>query len=143
LRLVPTVVLDTSTLVSAALRPGSVPSVAFRQSLARFEVATCDATLDELDRVLRRPKFNRYLPLDDRMQFVELVRRYGRPFTVSTDHLTASRSCPDPKDAVFLALALACSARVLVSSDADLLGMHPFQGIDVLTPAAFVQLLDG
>lgn len=138
----PTVVLDTSTLVSAALRPGSVPSVAFRQCLARFEVAICNATLDELDRVLRRPKFNRYLPIDDRMQFVELVRLYGTPFTVLPDHLEAAQTCPDPKDAVFLALALACSARVLISSDADLLGMHPFHGVDVLTPAAFVQRLD-
>ena len=45
-------------------------------------------------------------------------------------------------DAVFLALALACSARVLISSDADLLGMHPLHGVEVLTPAAFVQRLD-
>jgi predicted nucleic acid-binding protein len=37
---------------------------------------------------------------------------------------------------------VACGAHCLISSDADLLGMHPFMGIDVLSPAAFVAQLE-
>ena len=47
------------------------------------------------------------------------------------------RDCRDPQDDKFLALALACSADVLVSSDNDLLTLTPYRGIPILTPKAF------
>jgi predicted nucleic acid-binding protein len=46
--------------------------------------------------------------------------------------------CRDPKDDQFLALALACGADVLVSSDADLRALHPWLGIPVLSPQEFL-----
>jgi predicted nucleic acid-binding protein len=50
-------------------------------------------------------------------------------------------SCRDPKDNQFLALVLACDADVLVSSDADLLVLHPWQGVPILTPGAFLEIV--
>ena len=47
--------------------------------------------------------------------------------------------CRDPKDDQFLALVRACDANVLISSDADLLVLHPWQGVPILTPAAFME----
>jgi predicted nucleic acid-binding protein len=44
----------------------------------------------------------------------------------------------DPKDDKFLALALVAEADVLVSSDKDLLVLHPWRGIGIVTPAEFV-----
>ncbi|MBK9345836.1 MAG: hypothetical protein IPN06_05050 [Burkholderiales bacterium] len=43
------------------------------------------------------------------------------------------------KDAKFLALARACSAAALISSDADLLVLSPWNGIPITTPAAFLR----
>lgn len=37
--------------------------------------------------------------------------------------------CRDPKDTQFLALCKACDADALISSDADLLVLHPWQGL--------------
>jgi predicted nucleic acid-binding protein len=51
------------------------------------------------------------------------------------DSITA---CRDPKDDKFLELAVSGQADVIVTGDADLLTLHPFQGIEVLSPAAFV-----
>lgn len=51
----------------------------------------------------------------------------------------AVNACRDLKDAKFLALALACEAMALITSDADLLVLHPWQGAPVLMPLAFLQ----
>jgi predicted nucleic acid-binding protein len=53
------VVLDTSTLVSAALRAGSVPYRALEQAFRSGDVCASEETPDELERVLVRPKFDR------------------------------------------------------------------------------------
>jgi putative PIN family toxin of toxin-antitoxin system len=131
-------VVDTSTLVSAALRPGSKPSLALRLVLARFRLAASEFTLAELRGVLGRPKFDRYLNQADRMTFVEMIEQRADRVEVAPEHLRQGARCPDPNDAPFLALALACDAHCVISSDADLLGMHPFMGIEVLTPDAFL-----
>ncbi len=136
--LLPRVVLDTSTLVSAALRPGLVPAQAMARALAAYELCGSQTTLAELDQVMRRPKFDRYLPLADRLDFAALVQRYTRLYEVPESVLPGVTACRYPKDMKFLALALACEAHVLVSSDADLLCLQPFHGIQVLAPAAFV-----
>jgi predicted nucleic acid-binding protein len=47
--------------------------------------------------------------------------------------------CRDPKDDKFLSLALAAGADCIVSSDADLLALHPYRGIAIVTPAVFLE----
>ncbi len=51
-------------------------------------------------------------------------------------------TCRDPKDDKFLEVAVAGKADVIVSGDGDLLTMHPFVGIPILPPAAFLRMLD-
>jgi predicted nucleic acid-binding protein len=46
--------------------------------------------------------------------------------------------CRDQKDNMYLALAAASGATLLVSSDADLLVLDPWRGVRILTPAAFL-----
>lgn len=46
--------------------------------------------------------------------------------------------CRDPDDNKVLELALAAGAEVILSGDADLLALHPWRGIPVLAPAAFL-----
>jgi predicted nucleic acid-binding protein len=52
------IVFDTSTLVSAALRPGSVPQEALVLGMRYCEVCASQQTLDELRSVLIRTKFD-------------------------------------------------------------------------------------
>lgn len=135
MNLVKRVVLDTSTLVSAALRVDSVPSRALLKALRECELCASEATLQELALVLSRAKFDRYLARAERDSFVELISTYSVVWTVRDE----VHDCRDPQDDKFLALALACGADVLVSSDNDLLTLNPYQGIPVLTPAAFCE----
>jgi len=133
------VVFDTSTLVSAALRPASIPRRAFLKAVAEAELCVSDSTLAELGDVMSRDKFDRYLDQELRMQFVGLYRRHARLFRVSeADEQTLETTCRDPRDNKFLALALACSADIVVSSDEDLLTLNPYHRIPVVLPREFL-----
>lgn len=134
------VVLDTSTLVGAILLPRSVPRQAFIQALARASLCASPATLAELERVLLRKKFDRYLDRDSRLDFFQRYRNQVLLFPVTeTEETALPQACRDPRDNKFLALAAHCSADALVSSDDDLLALNPWQGIPILTPAQFLK----
>ncbi len=135
------VVLDTSTLVSAALRVGSVPHQVLLKALGSCELCASSATLNELEQVLKRDKFDRYLDTETRLSFVALIRQHTHLFDVpEADELNVQPACRDPKDNKFLALTLVCEADAIISSDQDLLALNPWRSIPVLTPAGFMAL---
>ena len=74
-----------------------------------------------------------------RRSFVALMRRHLHLFAVQdVDREAVEPPCRDPKDDQFLALALAAEADALVSSDEDLLVLHPWRGKAIVTPADFL-----
>ena len=138
------VVFDTSTLVGAALKPGSVPHRALLQALAQCDVCASAQTLLELEQVMQRDKFDRYLSREIRLDFIAVLRKAMHFFAVmQADEKGLQPPCRDPKDNKFLALAQVCGADALVSSDDDLLVLNPWRGIPVLSPAAFLSLVHG
>lgn len=133
------IVLDTSTLIGAVLRPQSVPRQALLKAFASGTLCVSPSTLNELERVLMREKFDRYLDQGTRREFLSMYRNHVRLFSVTeAEEVSLPLSCRDPRDNKFLALALACSADVLVSSDDDLRVLNPYQGIPVLLPKEFL-----
>lgn len=135
------IVFDTSTLVSAALRVGSTPHRALALALLTGDVCVSASTLLELEQVLLRSKFDRYQTAEVRAAFVALVRKHAVLVAVSaTDEFNVIPHCRDPKDNQFLALVLACEADALVSSDADLLVLHPWRGVPIVTPGDFLDM---
>ena len=98
------VVFDTSTLVGVALKSGSVPHRAFGLALRQCEVCTSTATLAELDDVLSRDKFDRYMPRTTRLALAALLRLHAHHVEVTTDDEAALQPlCRDSKDNKFLA----------------------------------------
>jgi putative PIN family toxin of toxin-antitoxin system len=133
------IVLDTSTLIGAVLRPQSVPRQALLKAFANGTLCASPATLNELELVLMREKFDRYLDQETRREFLSMYRNHVRLFPVTeVEEASLPLSCRDPRENKFLALALACSADVLVSSDNDLQALNPYQGIPVLSPKEFL-----
>lgn len=128
------VVLDTNVTVSAALLPRSTPRQAFDYILQRGTPLISVATVAELNDVLRRPRFNRYLIEEERLEFLAAVLKESELVEVTV----ALSVCRDPKDDKFLELAVSGSATHIISGDGDLLALHPFQGIAILTPQDFV-----
>lgn len=133
------VVLDTSTLVGAALRIGSVPHQALLKSLGAWDVCASIGTLEELERVFGRKKFDRYLDRASRFEFVELIRRNVHLFSVQDSDLRSIKPpCRDVRDHQFLALALVAQAELIVASDEDLLVLNPWRGIPIVSPGEFL-----
>ena len=127
-------VIDTGVLISAAIRPQSVPALALERALRHYEVCASMATLDELQQVLLRPKFDRYASAAQRQLFLDGIMLQFRLFEVTQQ----VAECADPKDDKFLALALAVNAELIVASDPHLTQMHPWRSIPILPPAAFL-----
>jgi uncharacterized protein len=130
----PRVIIDTSTLVGAMLRTRSTPSLVFIWVLDNCILYASNATLTELAQVVQRDGFDKYLPLSERTRFFQ---HYATRATVVTP-LEAVTDCRNHKDNKFLELALQVGAHVLVSSDDDLVCLHPWRGVAVLSPSVFV-----
>ncbi len=133
------VIFDTSTLVSAALRPGSIPHQAQLLAMRFCELCASQQTLDELREVLARDEFDKYMPLRTREAFVHIVEDSARLFFVRADATsTLEPPCRDDGDNKFLALALEAESEVIVSSDEDLLVLHPWNEVQIVRPVLFV-----
>lgn len=129
------IVADTNCLISRHLLPSSVPGRAVRQAVDRGVLLISEATMNELADVLARPKFDRYVSLEDRQQFLRL---FGRVAEFVSDIYTV-RECRDPKDDKFLEVALNGKAELILTGDADLLTLNPWRGISILSPADYLK----
>jgi uncharacterized protein len=135
----PTIVFDASTLVGALIRPDSVPRRAFLLAQASFRLCLSADSIAELQEVLTRPKFERYVPLVHRQNFLNAIVEIGHLWEVDDQSLAiATGSCRDPHDDMIIALAHACGAEVIVSSDSDPLSLNPWNGIEILAPGDFL-----
>ncbi len=127
-------VIDTNVLVSKLLLPHSVADRAFWKATERGTLLLSEATLGELGSVLLRSKFDRYATRADRLKLLDLLESIADFIPAPP----AIQACRDPKDDAFISLAVAGDAACIISGDADLLTLHPFRGIAILTPAAFL-----
>ncbi|HET6573318.1 MAG TPA: putative toxin-antitoxin system toxin component, PIN family [Fimbriiglobus sp.] len=131
------VVVDTNVLVSTALDPGSVPGRVVEAVITRGRLLVSGETLRELERVLQRPRLDKFSRLADRLRLLAQVTDIGELIVVQ-ESVTA---CRDPKDDKFLEVAVNSNATHLVTGDRDLLALHPFRDIPILTPADFLALI--
>src|SRR5919109_2331014 len=131
-------VIDTNVIISFLLFYQSVPGQAVTKALRTGIVLRSDSTLSELARVLERPKFDRYLTRYERVVFFQ--RFIEETVHVNVQHaIVASR---DVKDNKFLELAVAGQATCIITGDSDLLELHLFHSISIVTPAQFIESTD-
>ena len=129
-------VFDTNTFISAALIEGSVNDLALDKAFKTGKVIVSEATFAELTEVLFRKKFDKYLTDERRLQ---ILQKLERDTVICEVNITLS-DCSDPKDNKFLELAVAAKAFCIVTGDKDLLVMHPFRNIAILSSADFLKI---
>jgi uncharacterized protein len=129
------VVIDTNVYVSRFFWPNSVSGEAVVRAVREDQTLISTATWLELCDVLRRPKFARYTKPGLLEPYLKSVRMAAEP----VDPSIRIRACRDPKDDKFLEVAVHGRADAIVTGDADLLDLNPFQGIAILTPRAYVE----
>jgi len=133
-------VIDTGVLVSALIRrQGTTGNVLLALRNGLFTVIYSTDILVEIIDVLDHPRFRQkyHIEPDDISALINLLRLRGTLVT-PTHKVTA---CRDPKDDKFLEAALAAEADYIVSGDADLLVLTPFENIPILRPAEFLARL--
>ena len=128
------VVIDTNVLVSRLLVTGSVSACAVDKALVHEEVIISESTVDELTDVLSREKWDRYVSIKDRQEFVRRLLQIATMVSV----ISETEDCRDPADNQFLALALDGQAACILTGDKDLLALHPWRGIEIICPADFL-----
>jgi putative PIN family toxin of toxin-antitoxin system len=134
------VVVDTNVLVSALILPrASVGPVLLRLRQGDYTILYNQSLLEELVDVLNRPRIRHKYGLteEDIQALLGLILLRGE-VVIPEQRITA---CRDPRDDKFLEVAVAGEADLIVSGDQDLLALHPFEAIPILSPAEFLEIL--
>jgi uncharacterized protein len=124
-------VLDPGVLVSALISPTGTPAKLIAEGRdGGLELVVSPLLLGELDEVLRRQKFRRYVDLESARGYVELLQRES--LNVADPEDAPSPRSADPDDDYLIALARRENA-VLVSGDRHLLDLA--DRAPILSPA--------
>lgn len=113
-------VVDTNVWISALLNPAGYPArVLTALQDGRFTFVASVPTLEELLRVMLRPRIARRYPLgpEEAFRLLTLTRERADELASVTG---AVRLCRDPRDDMFIETAINGRADVLVSRDDDL-----------------------
>lgn len=129
-------VLDPGVLVSALITPRGTPAkLLLSAGEGDFELIVSPLLLEELELVLRREKFRRYIDQDGVSAYLDLLRRSAE---IAADPETPPPiRCADPDDDYLVALAHGQNA-ALVSGDSHLLDLAG--QIPVHSPADFLAI---
>jgi hypothetical protein len=135
-------VLDANVYVSAALRPEGPPGRIIERLLrdAAFEIVLAPGIIDEVLQALSYPKVQRLIrrDLDPELWFEDIIVLAN--LVVCTR--TVSGVCSDPDDDKYLAAALEGRAAFVVSGDRHLLMLAEYEGVRIISPRAFLDLLE-
>lgn len=134
-------VLDTNLLVSYLLvhRPPIAAIIDEHLVKEHFVLLTAPALLQELDRVLRYGRLQRYVDEIARDRFVALVVALSELVELPDE---IPPICRDPDDDRVIACAVIGRADAIVSGDKDLLHLERVGGIPILTAAEFLKQLE-
>jgi putative PIN family toxin of toxin-antitoxin system len=127
-------IIDTNIVISVAVFSSRVPSLCLKKILPSGNLVFSEAVLQGYADTLSNSKFDKYLSLEKRLDFLgKLIATGGLIPVVET-----IKACRDPKDDKYLELAIACGASCILTGDKDLLVLNPFRDINILTPADFL-----
>ena len=129
------IVIDTNVWISGFLTQTSVPAILSRWVVQNAQPVFSPDTFAELKERLWRPKFDRYLAMDDRKRLLRDLDAIA--YWVNVPPAISEKAyCRDKDDDKFIHAALAAQVSLLVTGDDDLLCLHPLNGLRILTPRA-------
>ncbi len=136
-------VIDANVFVSAVLSLAGTPARVLDSWRAeRFVLILSTAILEETYRALQYPKIvvrHRW----SESQVRAFIDALAAQALITPGVLTLSVIEDDPADNLYLECAVEGHADVLVTGDRLLLNLGVYQGIHILTPRAFLDMLEG
>ena len=135
-------VADANVAVSSVISAAGAPAeIVRRWHDQALDLAVSEDILAEYERVLRYPRIRRRHRLQDG-EIASMVAGFRR-FATLVEVVDRRRVViDDPDDDKYLNCARAAGAAFIVSGDQHLLALREHEGIRILTPRAFLVLLD-
>ena len=127
-------VFDTNVLISALFDFYSTSALALTKARDVGKLLISNEIAMEYLSVFSRKKFDKWISFENRINFIENVIENAM-FVNVTQCVSV---CRDYKDNMFLSLAVSARSESIVSGDKDLLMLHPFNGIPILSPVDFL-----
>jgi len=116
-------IFDTNTLLSALFDETSRPAMALKKARLHDVLLISEPVKAEYRRVFFRTKFDKYISVSTRIEFIENIIRHSFPVNI-TEEIS---ECLDPKDDKWLSLAVSAKADCIITGDKDLLVLHPLE----------------
>ena len=126
--------IDPNVLVSSILIKKSSSDFVLKKARSLGNLLFSEATVQELQTTLNRSKFDRYISLQVRSEFIFRLRLASELFEI----LERVDLCRDEKDNKFLEVAINGKADYLITGDNDLLVLRPFQDVKIMTVNEFL-----
>ncbi len=129
-------VFDTNVLVSGILRSGKIKTLVDAAVDGRIQLITSEGIIDELARVIKRPKFK--LSKEQQNIFVNFVANLASVVETKSDFKVIK---DDPADDIILNCAFDGKADYIVSGDEHLLKLKNFRGIKIVSQKEMMEAL--
>jgi putative PIN family toxin of toxin-antitoxin system len=134
------VVIDTNVFISAAFLPHSKPAqIIDRVREGKILWITSQEILEEITRVLLSPGVRKRHGLTAK-QITKVLEGLIQGAEIMSGIIQV-KECRDPEDDKFLACAVEGQADYIVSGDKDLTDLTSYQGIPIISPAAFLEIM--
>ena len=134
-------VLDANVYVSAVVHPEGPPGQIIDRFLrgGSFEIVMSQAIVEEVVRALHYPKVRKYIrpELDPELWFEDIVV-LSHLVVADSEFRGASK---DPDDDKYIAAAIEGRAAFVVAGDSDLLDLREYDGIRIVSPRVFLEIL--
>jgi uncharacterized protein len=129
------VVFDSNVLLHASIFKGKDSRLALDKSKREHTLIASQKTFEEFRDVSLRSNFDKYISRESRLEFILEIQSVTKIIPVR--HTIAV--CRDPKDDMYLELALSGQADCIITKDNDLLVLNPFENISIITPKEFLE----
>lgn len=114
---------------------GSNPDLAIRYALQNGNILFSLELIEEIDEVLSRAKFRKYITDQEREEFLDSFIDRG----ILIEVVDVVNECRDAKDDKILELSLSGKADLIISGDKDLLVLNPFRSIQIQSVDQFLK----
>ena len=129
------VILDANILISFALQSQALKPLQEAYVTKDFTSIISTYLLAEVDNVLARPKFAKYISKSDRLTVVQELAKLSTAIQIKQPFPKFS----DPKDRYLLAMLRDSQAELLITGDKKLLDLGHYQDKAIITPQEFIR----
>ena len=136
------IVLDTNVFVSALINPRGKPAQILNYVFeSKVRLFTSPSIIEELERVLSYPKLVKRHGLE-KQELKKFVSDLLSILSLVEGKKAIEVIAEDPADNNYLSCVVDAKADFIVSGDIHLLNLREYEGIQIITPAQFLEMLE-